>query len=310
MRNIYSLSAAMLFMCMLLIPLLAGKTSDLPQADGTLPTEKEDVFRVKTGDEIKELSAEEYVCGVVAAEMPALYEEEALKAQAVAAYTYAARKRAAAQNAEYDITDDNTTDQSFIDEAEQREKWGEDYEKYSKKILSAVKAVVGQTVKYDGEPCLTVYHAISAGKTESAVNVWGSDYPYLQSVESVGDMLSSDYKSEAVFTADNLCELLSGEITPEGDPSGWVSETKRTSVGTVISVTLCNTEISGGKLREKLSLRSSNFDVEYKDDGFHFTVRGYGHGVGLSQYGANCMAQQGSTYREILLWYYPDTVLE
>ncbi len=310
MRNIYSLLAAVLFMCMLLIPLLAGKSGTVPQADGATLAAEEDIFRVKIGDEIKEISAEEYICGVVAAEMPALYEDEALKAQAVAAYTYAVRKRAAAQNAEYDITADNKTDQSFIDDAGQREKWGENYEKYCKKILSAVTDVAGQTLKYNGEPCLAVYHAISAGKTESAVNVWGSDYPYLQSVESVGDMLSSDYRTEVVLTADKLCEVLSGEITPEGDPSGWVSETKRTSVGTVISVTFCKTEISGGKLREKLSLRSANFDVEYKEDGFHFTVRGYGHGVGLSQYGANCMAQQGSTYREILLWYYPNTVLE
>lgn len=310
MRNVYSVLAIILFMCMLLIPLLSletgGETLLPPTTSKT--EEKEDVFRVLCGDNIVTLSEEEYTVGVVSAEMPALYEEEALKAQAVAAYTYAARKRAASEG-EYDITNDHTKDQSYIDKAAQKEKWGEKYEEYSAKIRSAVRAVLGKKLVYEAELCLSVYHAISAGKTETAKNYWDKDYPYLCSVESVYDILSPDYKTEKTVTPDELKTAFS-YVTFSGNPQEWLGDTQKTDVGTVTEITLCNAKIKGAVFREKLSLRSQNFDVAFTDGSFKITVRGYGHGVGMSQYGANCMAKQGAKYDEILLAYYKGAKIE
>lgn len=309
MRNVYSVLAIILFMCMLLIPLLAMETDG--ENKSILPPvteEKEDVFRVLCGEEVATLSAEEYITGVVAAEMPVLYETEALKAQAVAAYTYAARRRATAEG-EYDITNDHTKDQSYINEAAQREKWGENYEEYSKKIKSAVTAVAGKKLVYKDELCLSVYHAISSGKTESAENFWDKEYPYLCSVESVYDILSPDYKTEKTVTQDEIKTAFS-DVTFTEDPQEWFSDTVKTQVGTVTEITFCNTKIKGTVFREKLSLRSQNFDIEFIDGVFKITVRGYGHGVGMSQYGANCMAKQGAKYDEILLAYYKGAKIE
>ncbi len=306
MRNIYSFLAVGLFLCMLMMPLMSVEKVAVDSGDvSKTETAEGKVFRVKHGEKIIAVSESEYVCGVVAAEMPALYEKEALKAQSVAAYTYAVRKRLAAADAEYDITSDSATDQAYIDESARREKWGGNFEKYEKRIASAVKAVSGKVITYGGEPILAAYHAISAGKTEAAANVWGSDYAYLQSVESIGDMLSDRYQAIHTFTPDQLREQLSSAVALEGDAAGWLGEIKCSSIGTVQTVSLCGKEVSGSDIRALLSLQSSNFDVEYKDGSFNFTVRGYGHGVGMSQYGANCMAQQGSDYKEILLWYYP-----
>lgn len=314
MRNVYSVLAIILFMCMLFIPLLALSPLEKPQKptpnSSYSTAESKDVFRVKCGEEIKTLSAVDYVCGVVSAEMPALYETEALKAQAVAAYTYAARKRAAAGESEYDITTDHTQDQSYIDEAAQREKWGEKYEEYSKKIKAAVTAVKGRLLTYEGEPCLSVYHAISAGRTEKAEAVWGKDYPYLQSQESIMDLLSPDYKTEKTVTADELKNAFLEDTEPEGEPKDWLSDLQKSECGTVKEITLCGKKITGTAFRERLSLRSQNFDIVFSDGAFKITVRGYGHGVGMSQYGANCMAEQGATYKEILSAYYKGATLK
>lgn len=309
MKNIYSLLAVLLFMCMLLSPLLAREGIEKTEKKPPKTAEK-DVFLVLCGDEIKTLNATEYVCGVVSAEMPALYENEALKAQAVAAYTYAARKREQRKEEDYHITSSSDTDQAYIDKEQQKEKWGEKYEEYSEKIAKAVESVKGQKLTYDGELCMSVYHAISAGKTEKASVVWGEDFAYLQSVESIGDLLSPDYKSEVLLSPEELSEKLKDKITPTGEPSSWFGECQKSEIGSVQKISVCGSEISGSELREKLGLRSTNFSVEFVDNKFKITVLGYGHGVGMSQYGANCMAQQGSDYKEILAWYYKGSKLE
>ena len=278
MKNVYSLLAVLLFMCMLLTPLLARQ--DGAKAEIKPPqTAEKDEFLVLCGDKIETLSATDYVCGVVAAEMPALYENEALKAQAVAAYTYAARKREQRKEEEYHLTSSSETDQSYINKEQQKEKWGEKYEEYSKKIADAVESVKGQKLTYEGELCMSVYHAISAGRTEKASLVWGEDFPYLQSVESVGDLLSPDYKSEVVFSPEELSQKLKDRFEKTDDPSTWLGECQKSEIGSVQKITLCGSEISGADMRECLSLRSTNFSVEYIEGTFKITVLGYGHGV-------------------------------
>lgn len=279
-----------------------------PQKEPDTP----EVFRIldKDAKTVTEMAAKDYIFGVLAAEMPALYDEEALKAQAVAAYTFACYRRAENADKDYDITTDFTSDQSFITEQKAREKWGEKAEEYCKKLKNAVGEVEGLAVTYDGKPILAVYHALSSGKTEEGKNVWGGDYPYLKSVASPCDTLAPDYISKAVFSAEELKSRLSGKCALSGEPSGWFGKAERTPSGTVTSIAAGGSTLSGSEIRAALSLRSSNFEVSYKDGEFTFTVYGYGHGVGMSQYGADYMAKQGSSFKEILLHYYSGCKVE
>lgn len=306
MRNLYSFFAVALFFIMLLAPLGASKGEIMlpPVGDGEAEFTAEDGFKIKTEAGVVTLSAVDYICGVVAAEMPALYEPEALKAQTVAAYTYAYKKREAAAENEYHLTDSPLTDQCYQDEAARREKWGEKFDEYESKIKAAVSEVCGQLITFGGEPIFAAYHAMSSGKTESAVNVWGGEVPYLCGVDSAADMQAENYKTEVVFTPDELMQRLSLEGLPQ-NITEWVIESEKSEAGTVLRFSLCGNEFKGSDVREKLSLRSSNFDVNYTDGGYLFTVYGSGHGVGMSQNGANAMAKEGKTYSEILLWYYP-----
>lgn len=307
------------FAVMLLMPLssLESQSTAKPvtmfeQSDFEARVEKVEFFRVldsKSG-KVSEIKTEDYILGVVAAEMPALYHEEALKAQAVAAYTYALKKRANNSDKEYDITTDHTTDQSFCDVDALKEKWGSKTEEYTEKIKKAVSDTLGYVITYNNEPITAVYHAISAGRTEDCKNVWGSDVAYLKSVPSEGDKLSANYMSEAKFTPEEIKEKLSSETELEGEAEGWFSAPDRTACGTVSKISVCNKALSGDKVREILNLRSANFEIEYKNNEFVFTVYGYGHGVGMSQNGANYMAEQGFDFKEILTHYYTDCKIE
>ena len=297
---------------MLLIPLWALKEPKSVSAvapvasvmDKTEAVQSRETFKVLKDGEIAEFQRSDYIFGVVAAEMPALYHEEALKAQAVAAYTFATVKAAQNSALEYDITSDHTIDQSFITEAEAREKWGDNADEYIAKIKKAVAETEGELICYKGEPITAFYHAISGGKTEDSKNVWGKELPYLKSKLSTGDTLAKNYLTEVTFTAEQLADKLSGEVKLSGEPQNYFGNSKRTEAGTVREINLCGEKLSGFKLQSLLSLRSANFEVKYQEDKFVFTVKGAGHGVGMSQNGANFMANQGSGYKEILTYYY------
>ena len=201
-------------------------------------------------------------------------------------------------------------DQAFITPEKAKEKWGNDAEKFEKKLRDCVKAVIYKKVTYQGEPASTVYHAISSGKTEKAADIWGGDYPYLVSVDSSFDKLSANYLSEAKFTTDELKNKLKNFVTITEATGNGISDIKRTESGSVTSLTVWGKSISGIDFRKALELRSADFDVEYKDGAYFFTVRGYGHGIGMSQNGANYLAQQGKSFEEILLHYYPGCVVQ
>lgn len=272
---------------------------------------EKDVFRIlisQTG-KVETLDADTYITGVVAAEMPALYEVEALKSQAVAAYTYACRKRAAAGDSEYDLTDDPEKDQCYISAEKMQEKWGDNTKTYTEKITSAVKSVSGQYLSYDNAPALTVYHAVSSGRTESCKNVWGSALPYLVPVDSLGDRLEENYLYTTEFTKEQITEKLKGLCDITGDTADIFSQVKTTDSGRVTSITVCGTELTGAQIADALSLPSVNFNITAKDNAFAVEVRGRGHGVGMSQYGADYMAKQGSNYKDILLHYYTGCTL-
>ena len=225
--------------------------------------EKNDTFRVcdMQTDTVSVMTADEYIFGVLAAEMPALYENEALKAQAVAAYTLACRRRADNKDKSYDITTDYTVDQSYITRSEAKKRWGDKYDEYSKKLEKAVGDVKNLAVTYNGEPITAVYHAISSGKTEDSRDIWGGELPYLKAVSSPGDKLSPDYASEVSVSAEELKRKLGSECTLSGDPAAYFGEPERTDSGSVLTVSVCGNEITGGKIRSIYNLRSLNFSV-------------------------------------------------
>ena len=300
---------------MILCPLAAtgkGGDNEAVTAAESVADERDDVISVMLSQSGKssEIEMREYIIGCVAAEMPADYHSEALKAQAVASYTYAKRIREGNTDESADITDNSNVHQGYIDKKAREEKWGEKSEEYEEKIGAAVDSVMGEYMSFDGETVLAVYHSNSAGRTRNAENLWGSDIPYLVSVESGGDRLSPNYIHTVNFSKEEFSGLLEecGAGT-KGDADEWIEEIKRDDEGYVTSLTVCGEEVSATDFRSAASLESVCFEIEY-DGEFTVTCKGYGHGVGMSQYGADYMARQGFSYREILSHYYTGVSLE
>ena len=319
MKTVYLSSMMVCALLLLVFPLTAAtavdkpfsvQTSvDTPQPYDKVKDEKVKVLMSATG-EVSEFSLEDYLFGVVAAEMPALYEGEALKAQTVAAYTYYLRKSETHAADGYNISDDYTVDQAFVTPEAAAEKWGDGAKEYENKIRSAVKSVMGQKLTYDGALAATVYHAISSGKTENAQDVWGGDYPYLISVDSSFDKLASGYLSTVTKSAEEVKTALAS-IAEIGDLTiNCFSDPVRSEAGGIKTINVAGKSASGSDVRHLLGLRSTDFDVAFDGSSYTFTVRGYGHGIGMSQNGANYMAQQGKTYSDILLHYYPGCKIE
>lgn len=273
------------------------------------PTRKQQtisVFRSLTNT-AEEIDMFEYVCGSVAAEMPLAYHEEALKAQAIACYTNAMRMKEESNKPNGHITDDSTVDQGYIDENQRREKWGSDFEKYEKKLQNVVKSVENEALFYNNELCVAAFFAISCGKTEDAKNIWGNDVPYLKSVPSPGDKLSPQYASSVAFDKKEFTDISKKAKLIKNEPKTLenIAEIKETSPsGTVLKVVLNGKEYTGEEIRKLFSLRSPVFNIKTSADTITFSVCGYGHGVGMSQYGADYLAKQGNSYKEILTHYY------
>lgn len=315
MKNLYSIIALILCAGMLLFPLCASKTEKAPilEENWTYPESDEDTFLVLDAESetIISLSAKDYVTGVVCAEMPASYEKEALKAQAVAAYTFAHYKRYLRQNAlsdtAYDVTTLPFTDQAYLSDTQAKEKYDEES---IAKIKECVEAVLGEYLTYNSLPILSVYHAISSGNTESAKDVWGEDFEYLRAVESRFDLMADGYVDVKEFTTEQVEQALKDLCPSDKDYQNWFKQTTNTESGMVLSCVVAGTELKGTDIRNALSLRSSNFYVTYAENVFTFTVYGYGHGVGMSQYGANCLALKGETYDQILEHYYSGCTLK
>ncbi len=275
------------------------------------------VLDITTG-KVEEISVYDYIVGAVCAEMPATFEPEALKAQAVAAHTYAQRQKEKALtspdkelNGAY-FSNDSSKYQAYFTENQAKQYYGDNYDQYIKKIREAVSDVEDEILVYKDEPIIAAFHSMSSGKTESAENVWGSKVDYLIPVESDYDTEAPKYMEEYEYTADEVKERLENafdEIKLGDKPDEWFSDVSKSKSNTVLEIKAGNLTVTGQEIRAALSLRSASFDIEY-DDGFKITTRGYGHCVGMSQYGANAMAKDGKTYEEILEHYYPNTNLE
>ncbi len=274
------------------------------------------VLRTVSGT-VETLSALEYVVGAVAAEMPATYHEQALKAQAVCCYTYAQRMKLEQSESPDStlkgaiISDESTSHQGYLSSAERKEKWGDKYDEYEKKIETAVSAVLGQVMTYDNIPIIAAFHAICPGQTENAEVVWGESVPYLVSVKSDGDKLSPNYTNTLALTSEQFSEGISSidGVALGKDVTKWVSGIKTSGAGTVTSITIGSKVLTGKQVRTALKLRSNAFTITLTESTFTIKTTGYGHAVGMSQYGADYMARQGSTYEEILKHYYTGITL-
>ncbi len=288
------------------------KNISAPQADSDTGTDKITVY-IKKEDRVAEMDTLQYLKEVVAAEMPVDFHEEALKAQAVAARTYMINRR---NNGGTDIhkgaeiCTDSTHCKAWISEAERKEIWGDDTEQKWNKISDAVEATDREIITYEGEPISAVFHSTSSGKTENAVDVWGGNVPYLVSVDSAGDSESPKFNSELTLTQSEFREKAASAISGVDWSQGSFSEILRSDAGGIRSLKIGGVAISGTTFRSIFSLRSTNAEITEADGKITITTKGYGHGVGMSQYGANYLAEQGKTYREILKTYYTGIEIE
>lgn len=266
--------------------------------------------------QVLKLNMHTYLTGVLAAEMPASFNLEALKAQAVAARTYTVYKMlsgSSENHPEAQICSDSSCCQAFCDDADMKEKWGENYETNRDKIISAVLGTDGECVVYGDEPILAAFHSSSSGATQASGNVWGSALPYLISVESPEseeDVPNYEYTVTVSFS--DFTETIASKYPDASfgeDKGTWIGETIRDNSGRVQSVVIGGVSISGTALRTLFSLRSTAIDFEMIDTGISITTTGYGHGVGLSQYGANVLAEKGFSCEDIIAWYYTGTEL-
>lgn len=256
---------------------------------------------------VSELTMSDYLWGVVAAEMPASFELEALKAQACAARTYTAVLQNSSKHPEADICADSTCCQAYIQRTAAEARWGLNAREYGQKIEAAVAATDGLGVLYDGKPIQALFFSSAAGKTVDAVEVWGNPVAYLKSVDSPEGEEVPNYRSQAVLGAEEVKSLVLNAYPGadlSGDPETWFGQASRNEGGGVISIPLGGVTLTGGQVRTLFSLRSACFTVTWDGAQFTFDVTGYGHGVGMSQYGANAMAKQGSSFQDILTWYY------
>ena len=270
---------------------------------------------------IQELSLEEYTRGVVSAEMPAEFDIEALKAQAVAARTFAAahmevyggKKYPGAKGA--DVTD--TVDcQVYMDKENRLNNWPKNSSgQYWNKITQAVQETSGQVLKYNGKLVMEPYYfAVSSGKTENGKDILGADEPYLKSVSSSGEEIAPKYKSQVKMSYNNFVNKVKSNYSNSNlnifNVRSSINIISRTEAGSIKEIKLGNNTITGTKLRNMMGLNSANFSIKYNITGIEINCVGYGHDVGMSQWGANVMSKQGKNYKDILTHYYNGVSIE
>lgn len=268
-------------------------------------------------NKVEEISLDEYLYGVVSAEMPASFEEEALKAQAVVARTYTIYKivNNDGKHKDADICDSPNCCQAWISKEDRFARW-DDAEAQGNwnKIVNAVNSTQGKIITYNGEPINAFFHSNSGGSTEAPIDVWGgSGYPYLQAVTTSGEDAYSQYSSEAEFTKQEFEDKIKEEHSDfeiDFDEEDCIKIEEYTDGNRVKKIKVGNLELSGVEIRNIFGLRSANFEVNIEKDKIKFSVIGYGHGVGMSQTGADSLAKEGKTYEEIIHHFYTDVEIE
>ena len=276
--------------------------TEIPET--TVPAETMSLLLADGPREVMEM--EDYLVGVVLAEMPAYFESEALKAQSVAARTYTRKAQETGLRHDGSLCTDYACCQAYISEEEYLAKGGN--EESVDKIRQAVAETAGLVLTYEGELIEATYFSCSGGSTEEAAAVWGADYPYLQAVASPGEENAEFFTDTVTFTPEQFNKALGTEL--KGDPATWIGASTATPGGGVDVIHIGGKSYEGRILRKLLGLRSTAFTMTGGEGGITVTTRGFGHRVGMSQYGADAMAASGHDFREILSHYYPGTTLE
>lgn len=298
MKQIMLLTVIVILVPFLVITILVKNNTLLFSYD----TNKQDMVRIKreTTGQIDTVPFEEYVKGVLAGEVPTSFHIEALKAQAVAARSYAMKKIEDNTATDYDVVD-TVSNQVYMDDAQLKEKWKDQYDEKMKIIESAVNETKSEYLEYDGKVAQAFFFSTSAGKTENSEEVFQSALPYLRSVDSSWDQeVSPVFQQDYQFSVHDFYQKLG---LPYKETVQF-QVTKQTSTGRVKEVNIDGTVLKASDISSKLGLRSTFFTFEQIGSNIHMTTKGYGHGVGMSQYGAQAMALKGSTYDQILKHYY------
>ena len=265
----------------------------------------------KETNQIEKIPLDEYLYGVVSAEMPASFEDEALKAQAVVARTYTIYKIKNSKNKHGDaqICDDSTCCQAWISKEDRMAKWKEEERENNwNKIVNAVNSTQGKIITYNGEPIDAFFHSNSGGKTEIPVNVWGgTGFPYLQVVETSGEENYNQYNSEVTISKkdfENKIKEKYNDFKIDFKNKDCIKIKEYTEGGRVKNILIGNKTLSGVEVRTLFNLKSANFEFTINENDIKFTVKGYGHGIGMSQTGADSMAKKGSSYEDIIHHFY------
>lgn len=296
-------------------PAASAAESTPPQETAVPPSDRDSetfLLADQSTGAVVSVSRRDYLIGAVAAEMPITWPDEALKAQAIAAHSYALYCRDHAPDAAAGwLTVDPARRQGYLTDPVLRSYWGTAYEENYARLSALVDTVLTQVLYYDGAPAGTSYFAISNGQTEASKNVWGSAVPYLVPVDSSTDRDADNFTYTIQFSAAQVQELLTGlGLSPDpAAPDLWFGPSTLTPSGYVASLPICGQTVTGPALRKALGLRSACFTVQYQNGTFFFTTSGYGHGVGMSQWGAKALAEQGQTAAQILAHYFPGTEL-
>lgn len=279
-------------------PSPAATTAPIPAAAQTVT-----VYDEALGKE-RLLSVEAFMAGAAACEMPPDWPDAALQAQMVASRSYA-------QAQSQPMTVNSAQCSGWTEESILKLRWGDDFEAAYARLQALAAQVSDAVLLYDGTPAAACYHAASCGHTEASQNVWLTALPYLQGVDSPWDRTAPDFEVTVEYTAPQLSDAvasLTGAV-PQGDAAGWLGDTVWDAAGYVQSITIAGQKLTGSEVRGALGLRSACFSMAWDGAVFTVTTRGYGHGVGMSQYGAKAMAEGGSSWREILAYYFPGTQL-
>lgn len=273
---------------------------DNTSTNNTTNSSVSEITVYRSNGSVINLNMTDYLIGVVSSEMPASFNLEALKAQSVLARTYALKAKQTGKK----LTDTVST-QSYIDIDQMKNKWGNSFNTYYNKIKNAVENTNGEYLSYNGNYIEALYHSTNNGKTESSLDVFGNYYPYLISVSSEYDKNASSYLRTINMPLDTISNKLGLNLNNDS----VISILSYTDGGNIKEININGNNFSGKKVRELLGLRSADFDISISDNNANITTRGYGHGVGMSQYGANGMANTGYGYKDILSHYYPGTTL-
>lgn len=325
MRKVLLYILCMVFLCFL-IPILFTTKNKIKEVEiDNEVQEKEEIItydygkynkvkllHAKTGG-IEEIELDTYLLGVVSSEMPASFEIEALKAQAVVARTYTIYKITEGKKHESaDICDDSKCCQAWISKEDRLNKWDEqNKEEYWAKIEEAVNSTKGKIVTYEGKPINAFFHSNSGGKTDTATSVWGgSNYPYLQTVATSGEDTYSQYSSEVNLTKEEFINKIKeyhSNFQIDFFLENQIEILEYTEGERVKTIKIGNLNLSGVEIRNMFGLKSAKFQVNIEGENIKFNVIGYGHGVGMSQTGADSMAKQGNNYEEIINHFYKST---